>query len=1205
MRTSLCMFFLGIMLMGTGTSYAQFTLNCTDSVRAINAFASEGNGMEAYDGNPGTRWGTGATDPQWVAYELDTIYNINQMVIRWEAANAKDYRVEGTNDTAQGWVTMASLKNRATTLGVGNGDRYDTISNLVGAYKFIRVYGTSRTTPYGYSIWEIRFCGAKNRAVSGNSAPVASASSDVNSGMAPLTVNFNGSSSTDPDSDPLSYSWSFGDGGHSSMANPSHVYSDPGNYTAILTVSDGNNGFDTSVVQINAMAVVNNPAVNCGQPAVLSAYASSGVASLAADGSMATRWESQFSDPQWIVFKLDSVYTLNTMVIHWETASAADYTIEGTNDTSSAGSWTTLASKVNLPATPNRVDSVFNLSGNYQFVRVHGTARATPYGYSIFEVTLCGTGFSAGQRNNVDPVASFTAMPVLGNAPLLVNFDASGSTDADGDTLTYSWNFGDGNMGSDTTATHTYVNAGVYYAKLTVDDGYGGTDIDSVKITVNPPFVNNDPVLSFTVTPLNGRVPLKVFADASATTDVDGDSLAFNWDFGNGTFSTDTIDSVTYVNTGQYYVKLTVDDGNGGVIRDSVQVSVNPNAAPIASFTASPLSGTAPLTVDFNASASSDSDGDTLTYAWAFGDGNFDTDTTASHTYSTPGIYTVVLTVDDGHGDTAKDSVQVQVYPNNPVANCGTVGILNSWASEEPAGFAAALAHDGNPASRWGTGASDPQWIAFELNATYNLNGIIINWEAANAKDYEIQASNDTATGWVTLASRVNMPTTLGMTPSNRIDTVNGLSGAYKYVRIYGTARTTPFGYSIFEVSLCGTNSNTAPVISLLANPVSGTAPLKVTFDATGTVDAENDPLSYSWDFDNGRTASGDSLDLTFFNAGVYNVKLTVSDGQGNSVMDSVTITVNASAPVSVSNCSVAYIDSAWATSGNASLAVDNNAGTRWESVFSDPQTITFRMDNQYILNGLIINWETASAASYFVEATNDTNVGWTTVAYRYNMAATANRIDTIAPITGTYQFLRIRGLSRTTAFGYSIFEVEVCGTRVNTAPVLSFTASPVSGLAPLLVNFDASASTDADGDVLTYSWDFGDGNNGSGASTTHTYTTKGDFYAKVTADDGFGGVVTDSVLISVTGYVGLGEISQAGLQVYPNPAGEKLFIHSSGEPVSSVRVFDLGGRLMMESGNPAKMNEMELDLKSLGCGVYILQTVKGTEVRTIRFIKS
>ena len=48
-----------------------------------------------------------------------------------------------------------------------------------------------------------------------------------------------------------------------------------------------------------------------------------------------------------------------------------------------------------------------------------------------------------------------------------------------------------------------------------------------------------------------------------------------------------------------------------------------------------------------------------------------------------------------------------------------------------------------------------------------------------------------------------------------------------------------------------------------------------------------------------------------------------------------------------------------------------------------------------------------------------------------------------------------------------------------------------------------------------------------------------------------------------------------------------------------------LGGRLMMESGNPAKMNEMELDLKSLGCGVYILQTVKGTEVRTIRFIKS
>ena len=149
----ICSFFL----LTSMSAKAQFTLGCTDSVLATSMFASDGVANAAYDGNGGTRWGTVAADPQWLAFEFDTVYNISQMVIRWEAANAKNYRIEGSNDTSLGWTTIRQLINMPSTLGVGTGDRYDTISNMIGAYKYIRIYGTSRTTPYGYSIWEVRF----------------------------------------------------------------------------------------------------------------------------------------------------------------------------------------------------------------------------------------------------------------------------------------------------------------------------------------------------------------------------------------------------------------------------------------------------------------------------------------------------------------------------------------------------------------------------------------------------------------------------------------------------------------------------------------------------------------------------------------------------------------------------------------------------------------------------------------------------------------------------------------------------------------------------------------------------------------------------------------------------------------------------------------------------------------------------------------
>jgi PKD repeat protein len=76
---------------------------------------------------------------------------------------------------------------------------------------------------------------------------------------------------------------------------------------------------------------------------------------------------------------------------------------------------------------------------------------------------------------NSPPAAVFTASPGVGTAPLTVNFNASGSSDADGEIVGYDWEFGDGNVGTGALASHTYQSTGTYAARLTVHDDTGAS----------------------------------------------------------------------------------------------------------------------------------------------------------------------------------------------------------------------------------------------------------------------------------------------------------------------------------------------------------------------------------------------------------------------------------------------------------------------------------------------------------------------------------------------------------------------------------------------------------------------------------------------------------------------------------------------------------------------------------------------------------
>jgi PKD repeat protein len=175
---------------------------------------------------------------------------------------------------------------------------------------------------------------------------------------------------------------------------------------------------------------------------------------------------------------------------------------------------------------------------------------------------------------------------------------------------------------------------------------------------------NRPPVAAFTASPTEGVAPLAVQFDASGSFDPDGVIASYSWDFGDGNTASGVTMSHTFTSPGTFTVVLSVTDNRGatGSAQQVITVTDESGAVPPqASFTATPTSGEAPLTVSFDASASSAPGGSIVSYQWTFGDGSSGSGATTSHTYATPGTFTVVLSVTDNQGLTAQAQQEIEV----------------------------------------------------------------------------------------------------------------------------------------------------------------------------------------------------------------------------------------------------------------------------------------------------------------------------------------------------------------------------------------------------------------------------------------------------------------------------------------------------------------------------------------------------------------
>src|SRR5665647_203821 len=256
------------------------------------------------------------------------------------------------------------------------------------------------------------------------------------------------------------------------------------------------------------------------------------------------------------------------------------------------------------------------------------------------------------------PVANFWGSPKSGDTPLNVSF-----TDiSTGEPTAWSWSFGDGTYSTQQSPVHTYSTAGTYTIALTVSNAAGAgamTKPNYINVTAS-----QKPVANFGGIPTSGDAPLNVSFSDNTT----GEPTAWDWSFGDKTYSTQQNPKHTYSAAGNYTVTLTSSNTAGANTQTKTNyIVVTALQKPVANFWGSPKSGNVSLNVTFT----DISTGSPTTWNWSFGDGKYSAQQNLVHTYSAAGNYTVALTVSNaaGAGAMTKPNYINITASQKPVAN--------------------------------------------------------------------------------------------------------------------------------------------------------------------------------------------------------------------------------------------------------------------------------------------------------------------------------------------------------------------------------------------------------------------------------------------------------------------------------------------------------------------------------------------------------
>jgi PKD repeat protein len=421
----------------------------------------------------------------------------------------------------------------------------------------------------------------------GNTPPTAVPTASPSSGSAPLAVSFLGQASYDPDAQPLAFDWDFGDSMSSTLQNPMHTYTASGTYVATLTVTEQTAPFASGSEEVVITVGASPPLAQITEPLDGTSFAIDDVITYAGTASVggvplppsALSWEQRIHHNEHMHFNALPSGAGGSLPItdHGDGVwfelclTAIEQTLMDTQCVSIVPRQTT----VDVNSVPPGMHIVYEEEGlalttpaivmptenstrtlNAPAVEQWRSFDRWSDGLGTpsrqFLVGTTPLAFSA-EYVNQPPLASASATVGTGPGRLSVPFDSAGSSDPEGGALAYAWDFGDGQNGGGSAPTHVYTAPGSYLATLTATDPVGGSDDDTVAVDIP----NAAPVVFFTVTS-SGVTSVNV--DATASSDPDGDALAYAWNFGDGTLGTGATAFHSYATVGSYVITLGVSD---------------------------------------------------------------------------------------------------------------------------------------------------------------------------------------------------------------------------------------------------------------------------------------------------------------------------------------------------------------------------------------------------------------------------------------------------------------------------------------------------------------------------------------------------------------------------------------------------------------------------------------------------------------------
>ncbi|MDE7380494.1 MAG: discoidin domain-containing protein [Muribaculaceae bacterium] len=349
----------------------------------------------------------------------------------------------------------------------------------------------------------------------------------------------------------------------------------------------------------------------------------------------------------------------------------------------------------------------------------------------------------------------------------------------------------------------------------------------------------------------------------------------------------------------------------------------------------------------------------------------------------------------------------------------------------------ASAVNDGNMQTRWESPQKDKQWIKIDLQKTYILDRIVLNWEGAYASDYDVQISIEGDKWWTVARNEKGKGGT---------ETVSLPAAPANWVRLNCNRRATAYGNSLYEIEVYGkarfdSDVDHEPPASgeILVSPGNGKVTVECSpADGSGYVFTNIILRNESGRDVDSRSAvskSGEKVRIEFDNLmheQRYEVAAEFVDVYGN--MSEVSEYFLSYLDITGKNIALGK-DVTVTSYENASLdgpkALDGDKSTRWGSKFNDDEQITVDLGNSYSLTQIRIFWdETAYATDYSVEGSEDGNT-WSSIFSRkaWNGEKTGDgcRLDLYDIPVKTYaRYVRVTGEKRSTQYGTSIRELEV-----------------------------------------------------------------------------------------------------------------------------------------------------------------------------------